>query len=118
MSMNYGHCSLNRISRITEEQASEFAKHSKEMISVSKKYGLLIDVRMGNNGDYAYCVIHNEKPIVMSLQDEDILDIPEIKNNEGFYDKVDKFIHEISLFYPDFKKYSFSSPGKRMFLSA
>lgn len=118
MSVTCGSFSLNRISRITDNQAVFFEAVSDKIYSIAKKYNLYVDINSANEGEYLYLSIHNSKPILIKFYSEEILDLPNIENDESFYDRSENFIVESESVFLGIKKMSFSSPGNRIFISA
>lgn len=108
--------SLNRIARVTDKEYELFLFAEKKIAIIAKKYGFFMDLNSANNGDYIYLTIHCSKPTDIILYKKEILDLPDIKEDEEFYAKTEDFIIEASTIFPTMKRLSFSSPGKRLFV--
>lgn len=108
--------SFNRIARVTDKEYESFLFVEKKIALIAKKYGFVMDLNSANKGDYIYLTIHHSKPLDISLYKKEILDLPDIKEDEEFYGKTENFIIEASTIFPTIKRLSFSSPGKRLFV--
>lgn len=108
--------SLNRVARVTDEEYELFLFLEKKIALIAEKYGFVIDLNFANDGNYIYLTIHHSDPVDIILYQKEILDLPNIKEDEQFYNKTEDFIMEASTVFPILKRLSFSSPGKRFFV--
>lgn len=112
--------SYNRISNIDEETLNKVEINLKEIELIAKKYQIEISIEIYN--DYQNKVLalidKSQNTDSMAIFSGEIFNLPLFKENKIFISKTEDFLKEVEEFYPFIKKFSFTEPGVRIFVSS
>lgn len=104
-----------------EEDAYEYSERIEKTyikdpksLELAKKYGVYLNTTMVNDGDLVLFMIHNKDSEVRDhLYAGELWDIPDVKDDETFFQRTEDFAKEFLLAFPSFEEMEFSSVGKR-----
>lgn len=104
-----------------EEDAYEYSERIEKTyikdpksLELAKKYGVYLTTTMVNDGDLVLFMIHNKDSEVRDhLYAGELWDIPDVKDDETFFQRTEDFAKEFLLAFPSFEEMEFSSVGKR-----
>ena len=104
-----------------EEDAYEYSERIEKTyikdpksLELAKKYGVYLTTTMVNDDDLVLFMIHNKDSEVRDhLYAGELWDIPDVKDDETFFQRTEDFAKEFLLAFPSFEEMEFSSVGKR-----
>jgi len=91
---------------------------NEKSLEIAQKYGVSLSVRISQEHYQLLLIIHNEgSKINNHFYEDEFWDLPNVKDDETFWQRSEDFIREFVSIFPEFKNYEFGAVGKRFYAS-
>jgi len=117
---NLGHPSENddSLSDYWERIHDTYIENQKSL-EIAKKHGVSLSVETSQECYQLLFVIHNEgSEITNHFYEDEFWDLPDIKDDETFFQRSEDFIKEFVSVFPEFEGCEFGTVGKRFSASS